>query len=782
MSTNKILLKFAKKGINLSPEAYTKVINAENPIDFASSLIVKLKSDKFTSKDLISVSGEIVDEITGNHITEKENQETLIEKQSKPKTEQTPEKPIEKQNKPKTEQTPQVEKTPIKPIKNQNKPKTEQTPQVEKPVSMENLKKDSDVKQKHVNEAILEASETVKDEKIKFKRNLEKSNVEYDFEIIQDTSKKSYTSGELENLISYFKSRYEKLYNILSKRPELRKPIKVADIDDSQDSLSMILMVKEIRSSKNGHKIVDFEDDTGSISVLFSNNNDELFAEAEKLVRDEVIGVIANKSDDNNFAFGQQIINPGVLRVPEKEMDFGIVFLSDVHIGSLTFLEDAFTRFIDWINCDYGTEEQRRVAEDVKYLIIGGDIVDGIGVYPNQEKELAIKDITEQYNEAARFLGNVRSDIKIIIAPGNHDASRVAEPQPAVPEEYAKALYELDNVEFISNPGVVSLDGINVLIYHGRSFDDLVMAVKEFTHERNDLLMEELLQKRHLAPIYGERTPLASELEDYLVIDEVPDVFHTGHVHINTYRRFKGIHMINSGTFQTQTEFQKIYNIEPTPAEVPVLHKGKYKHFKFLWWGFLMKKNIDEIIKISNEIYDKGLVSGKAGNISVRFKGEIGDIIAITPTLKSLSKLNEEDIVLVDLDGNVLTKGKPSSEVNMHLEIYKKRPDVNGIVHTHSPYATGFAHSSKKIKRYEGFGEIKTPYLAEIDYEKPGSDELAKSASEGLGSEDVLVLKKHGVICVSDNLKEAELLAVFVEEIAKSQFITLMLNSVEDRI
>lgn len=775
MSTNKILLKFAKKGINLSPEAYNKVINAENPIDFASSLIVKLKSDKFTSKDLVSVSGEIVDEITGNPITEKDNQETLIENQTKPKTQQTPEKPIEKQ-------TPQVEKTPIKPIENQSKPKTEQTPQVEKPVSMENLKKDSDVKQKHVNEAILEASETVKDEKIKFKRNLEKSNVEYDFEIIQDTSKKSYTSGELENLISYFKSRYEKLYNILSKRPELRKPIKVADIDDSQDSLSMILMVKEIRSSKNGHKIVDFEDDTGSISVLFSNNNDELFAEAEKLVRDEVIGVIANKSDDNNFAFGQQIINPGVLRVPEKEMDFGIVFLSDVHIGSLTFLEDAFTRFIDWINCDYGTEEQRRVAEDVKYLIIGGDIVDGIGVYPNQEKELAIKDITEQYNEAARFLGNVRSDIKIIIAPGNHDASRVAEPQPAVPEEYAKALYELDNVEFISNPGVVSLDGINVLIYHGRSFDDLVMAVKEFTHERNDLLMEELLQKRHLAPIYGERTPLASELEDYLVIDEVPDVFHTGHVHINTYRRFKGIHMINSGTFQTQTEFQKIYNIEPTPAEVPVLHKGKYKHFKFLWWGFLMKKNIDEIIKISNEIYDKGLVSGKAGNISVRFKGEIGDIIAITPTLKSLSKLNEEDIVLVDLDGNVLTKGKPSSEVNMHLEIYKKRPDVNGIVHTHSPYATGFAHSSKKIKRYEGFGEIKTPYLAEIDYEKPGSDELAKSASEGLGTEDVLVLKNHGVICVSDNLKEAELLAVFVEEIAKSQFITLMLNSVEDRI
>ncbi|AMD16586.1 DNA polymerase II [Methanobrevibacter sp. YE315] len=556
MSTNKILLKFAKKGINLSPEAYDKVINAENPIDFASSLIVKLKSDKYSSKDLVSVGVDILDEIAGGKKTEGENQKTLTNDDN-----EKIENPIVEKSS-QDVQTPPIEK--------------------EKNLSIDNLKKESDNPEKHINKEILEASETVKDEKIKFKRNEQKTNVKYDFKIIQDTSKKSYTSGELENLIAYFKSRYEKLANILSKRPELRNYTKIADIDDSQDNISLILMVREIRTSKNGHKIVEFEDDTGTVSVLFSQKNDEVFGEAEKLVKDEVIGVIANKSNDSGFLFGQQIINPGVLRIPEKEMDFGIVFLSDVHIGSLTFLEDAFLRFIDWINCEYGTEEQRRVAEDVKYLIIGGDIVDGIGVYPNQEKELVIKDITQQYNEAAKFLGNIRSDIKIIIAPGNHDASRVAEPQPAVPEEYAKALYELDNVEFISNPGVVSLDGINVLIYHGRSFDDLVMAVKDFTHERNDLLMEELLKKRHLAPIYGERTPLASELEDYLVIDEIPDVFHTGHVHINTYRKFKGIHLINSGTFQTQTEFQKIYNIEPTPAEVPVLHKGKYKHFKFI--------------------------------------------------------------------------------------------------------------------------------------------------------------------------------------------------------
>lgn len=191
-----------------------------------------------------------------------------------------------------------------------------------------------------------------------------------------------------------------------------------------------------------------------------------------------------------------------------------------------------------------------------------------------------------------------------------------------------------------------------------------------------------------------------------------------------------------------------------------------------------MKKNVKEIINVGKNIYAKGLVSGKSGNISARF----GDIIAITPTLKSLGNLSEEDIVLVDLDANTLTNGKPSSEVNMHLEIYKKRSDVNAIVHTHSPYATGFAFSNKRIKRLEGFGEIKNPFLPYIEYEKPGSSELALKASEGIGSDDVLVLKNHGVICVAENLKEAESLAVFVEESAKTQFVTYMLNSVEDII
>ena len=189
-----------------------------------------------------------------------------------------------------------------------------------------------------------------------------------------------------------------------------------------------------------------------------------------------------------------------------------------------------------------------------------------------------------------------------------------------------------------------------------------------------------------------------------------------------------------------------------------------------------MEESISKLIEVCENLYNRQLVSGKSGNVSVR----LGDYIAITPTLKSLNGLNEEDIVLVDMESNHLTKGKASSEVNMHLNIYKKREDVNAIVHTHSPYVTGFAFSTKKLKRLEGFGEIKNPYIASIEYEKPGSAELANNAAENIENEDVLILKNHGVICVGNSLKEAESLAIFMEESAKTQFISYMLNSVKD--
>ena len=667
--TAETLLKFARKGIILTPGAYDLIQSSKNPLDLSSSIILKLKSGKYSNEDLIPVNenqikemmaslgikvpekkeinyGSLDDFSQGKHSVNEETTdktETIDKVETTDKTETTDKaettdkvktidkteeeslektvestqtsfgnaneaieaKPIPAMEKPQAK--PQIEKPKtteshrlkpsgeIKPQPTIEKPQTKPTtePTIEKPQTkptaeptIEKPKTKAVDKTGYPSEHIVKIDnvEVSEETKKKYRRNLTESKVSFDrFKVLKDTSNKSYTSGEIGNLIEYFQNRYKKLSDILSKRPELRMWQKINEITDDQTDLNLIVMITDIKSTKNGHYFIEVEDDTGSMPVLVSKDNDQLIRAARNLMKDEVIGIVAQKRPGNELAICQNLIDPGVPRIAKKEVDFGTVFTSDIHIGSSTFLEDAFTRFIKWINGDYGNEEQMEMANNVKYMIIGGDIVDGIGVYPNQDKELAIKDITAQYDEAARLVGDIRSDVKIIITPGNHDASRVAEPQPAVPEKYAKSLYQLNNVEFLSNPSMVSLDGLEVLIYHGRGIDDMVMGSNDFSHERNDLVMKEFLNKRHLAPLYGERTPLASELEDHLVIDRIPDVLHTGHVHINTYTNYKGIHCINSGTFQTQTEFQKIYNIVPTPAEVPIIDVGgNYKHLKFI--------------------------------------------------------------------------------------------------------------------------------------------------------------------------------------------------------
>lgn len=397
------------------------------------------------------------------------------------------------------------------------------------------------------------------------------------YEILLDVTNKSYTDGDINDLNKYFNSRYEKLRKIIQQNPEFKSVNDLKTTKQAIDQLHAIGIVNSISNTKNGHVIIEIEDPTGDGSVIVLKDDEDLIAESKNLVKDEVIGITG--STNGNLIKADDIVHPGVQRfntADDKEMDFSIAFISDVHIGSKQFDSNAFNRFIKWVNGNKGDED---LANSLRYLVIGGDLVDGIGIYPNQEKELEIKDIYGQYEEAARLLGDI-TDIPIILSPGNHDATRLAEPQPAITEKYAKDLCNQKNIEMVSNPSVVDLDGVKVVVYHGRSFDDMVMAMN-LTHADTDEIMKLLVEKRHLAPIYGERTALASEFEDYMVLDEVPDVIHTGHVHINSYAKYKGIHLLNSGTFQKQTEFQKVYNIVPTCGQVPILSNGKMRVLDF---------------------------------------------------------------------------------------------------------------------------------------------------------------------------------------------------------
>lgn len=171
---------------------------------------------------------------------------------------------------------------------------------------------------------------------------------------------------------------------------------------------------------------------------------------------------------------------------------------------------------------------------------------------------------------------------------------------------------------------------------------------------------------------------------------------------------------------------------------------------------------------------------GKSGNISMKFKKDEFERVAVTPSGLSLKSLVENDIVIVDMDGNLVynSNKKPTSEMLMHLNIYKERNDISSVVHTHSPIATGFAFAEEKINRLEGFGPIEEKFIPFVDYYPPGSIELAEAVSIELKNQDIVVLKKHGVVAIGKNLEEATLLSEFIEESAKIQFVksTLMAN------
>ena len=407
--TAEILIKFARKGIILSPEAYQLIASSDNPLNLSSEIIVKLKSGNY-SNDMVPVDVNTLKNMEGLNLKlGREVQETKTPQQKeeiKPLEEKPKQPTIEKpqsiedkkattmETKPLDSEKPSIETKPIEEKQGtiETKPKEIEKPVEEKPQpSIETKPKEKPKNPGYASEHVvkIEDAEVSEDTKLKYKRNLTESKVNFDkYKVLKDTSNKSYTSGEIGNLIEYFQNRYKKLSGILSKRPELRIWQKINEITEDQTDLNLIVMITDIRSTKNGHYLIEVEDDTGSLPILVSKDNDELLRAAKNLMKDEVIGVIAQKragQSENQLAICQNLIDPGVPRMPRKEVDFGTVFTSDIHIGSVTFLEDAFVRFTRWLNGDFGNEQQREMANNVKYMIVGGDIVDGISFDNNND-------------------------------------------------------------------------------------------------------------------------------------------------------------------------------------------------------------------------------------------------------------------------------------------------------------------------------------------------------------------------------------------------------------
>ena len=381
----------------------------------------------------------------------------------------------------------------------------------------------------------------------------------------------------MENFVFYFNSRYEKLRNLLSKR-QLQNTTSIMHLKPGAKA-TVIGMVKDKRTSKNGHIMLELEDQTGTTTALIMKSKEELMKKMSEIVFDEVVAVTGAVSDRIMFADEITLPEIPINNTPKQfNAKAAVAFLSDIHVGSEKFLEHDFERFLAWTNGRLGSKEQKELAAKLSCIVIAGDVVDGIGVYPGQERELSILNLEAQFEKLAELLSQIPEHITIVLSPGNHDAVRLAQPQPPLDNQFTKSLDRMKNLIRVSNPAQISIhpkgehpdSGLNVLIYHGTGFDGLIEqipALKE-GYSKPDLVARVMLQKRHLSPIYG--MDVAAELNDNMTIDQVPDIFHSGHVHVNAYTTYRGVKIINSGCWQSQTDFQKMHEHMPTPARVPI--------------------------------------------------------------------------------------------------------------------------------------------------------------------------------------------------------------------
>ncbi len=396
---------------------------------------------------------------------------------------------------------------------------------------------------------------------------------------------KEFKKKEVKDFVGYFRSRYNKLKNILCSRPELQDSISIVRCSKKQpgDSVSIIGIVLNKNETKNGNIRISLEDVTGIVDVIVTKTNSELYSMANDITLDEVIGV--SGSMGNGVAFCRNIYFPDIPVTHELKKspdEVYAVFISDIHFGIKNFLAGDFVKFLMWLREEYGNERQREIAKKVGYLFVTGDVVEGVGIYPGQEDDLEIKDIYKQYEEATKYFKMVPERIKIIMCGGNHDAMRISEPQPVFDRKISPGFYDFKNMTIVSNPAVVNIHssdgfpGFDVLMYHGFSFPYFGNAVPSITEKggilRSDLIMRYLLQKRHLAPSHGSNLYIPDEENDPLIISTVPDIFVSGHIHQIFTGSYRNVTIINSSCWVTQSDDQARRGIIPYPSRIPIIN------------------------------------------------------------------------------------------------------------------------------------------------------------------------------------------------------------------
>jgi len=385
---------------------------------------------------------------------------------------------------------------------------------------------------------------------------------------------------EVKNFVKHFRSRYNGMKKLLQERTELDNLISIDKITGNNE-ISIIGLVTSKNITKNKNLILEVEDLTGSVKLLINQNKEDIFEKSKEILLDDIIGFKCNGTRD--FLFVNDLFYPDCNITEKKRLDEETyaLFISDIHVGSNNFLGDNFMKFIDWLNGVGSDSKQKETLSKIKYMFVVGDTIEGVGVYPGQEKELVIKDVKTQYDRLAEFYAKIPPHIQIIQCAGQHDGVRVPEPQPPVGEEFGEALHKLPNMHLVSNPSFIEIgakdgkEGIKVLMYHGASMHAIIGEIEELrlanAHSSPAKVIKHLLLRRHLAPTHGATTYIPSD-EDPMLIRVIPDIITTGDLHRTDIDSYNNVLIIANSCWQSMTSFEEKVGNVPDPCKVPILN------------------------------------------------------------------------------------------------------------------------------------------------------------------------------------------------------------------
>ena len=409
------------------------------------------------------------------------------------------------------------------------------------------------------------------------------TDIDTELEIHFDITGKSTTEGKLADMLSLFNNRLEKLKRILVQSGRLRnRPIDVSHLirnqsrySSSNNTATIVGLVNDVMY-KGDNLHFKVEDKSGDVfCVLRPARALDRSPEAKRrntiaiagLMNDDVVGVTGfiNPGSRDMFLVEDVHLPPighNTKRTAEGNQAVSVAFVSDIHVGSNTFLQAQWDKMVKWFHED-------PLAKTIKYLVLSGDVVDGVGIYPDQDKELQIIDLYKQYEEMARLIELLPDRGETLILPGNHDAVRPAEPQPSL-EPLIQQYF--NSATFVGNPCDFSLHGVRALAYHGVSIMDFVSSIRHVTFGEPEKAMAEMLERRHLAPSWRGKTPLSPEPQDHMVIETNPDIFVCGHVHGHYCDDYKGTTIIQSSTWQDQTGYMRMLGFQPKPCILTVVN------------------------------------------------------------------------------------------------------------------------------------------------------------------------------------------------------------------